>query len=287
MKKHLVTLLILIFITSYSQDKRKIILKDSNELGFVSDANVYLDDKYYTKSNSIGEFEIDSEIGFDTLKITHISYNEVLIPFGDLKLLKEIELTTSAEQLQLVEIKKNNEVSVFPDRLKLYKYGLSLSHGSQVGLFIPNNFNEVRRIKKILIETTKDPQDLSDDEIEYLSFKVNLFSVDSLTGFPHKEIFKDDLIVSKVKGNRFVEIVLEESIEFPSKGIFVIANVLDEQESLLYNNSLKTPFFRTLTQKKESKFVEFYKINQRGRWQSRYNDAYHDYQCFNFGIVIE
>mgnify|MGYP003601620304 CR=1 FL=1 len=287
MKKHLVTLFILIFITSYSQDKRKITLKDSNELGFVSDANVYLDDKYYTKSNSIGEFEIDIEIDFDTLKITHVSYDEMLLSFEDLKLLKEIELTTNAEQLQLLVIKKNNEVSVFPDRLKLYKYGLSLSHGSQVGLFIPNNFNDVRRIKKILIETTKDLQDLSDDEIEYLSFKVNLFTVDSLTGFPHKEILKDDLVASKVKGNRFVEIVLEESIEFSTKGIFVIAKILDEQESLLYNNSLKTPFFRTLTQKEDTKFVEFYKRNEKSRWQPRWNDAYYDYQCFNFGIVIE
>ena len=72
--KTLLLLNLFFAVNSYSQNNKSIQLLNIKDSTAIVSANIFIDNKYVTSSNSQGNFSIDIDQYFTTLKISHTTF---------------------------------------------------------------------------------------------------------------------------------------------------------------------------------------------------------------------
>src|SRR5690606_40170700 len=80
--------------------------KDSTKVDF---AHIFLDNKLYTYSNENGEFTIKLNQRFDTLKVTHLTFETKCISYIELKRNKTITLKEKENVIEKIFITLNKK----------------------------------------------------------------------------------------------------------------------------------------------------------------------------------
>jgi hypothetical protein len=271
-------------------------LKDSVK---VKDAFVILDGKALTFTDNDGSFRILTDIKFDSLVISHLNYKNRVFSYETFNQLKNIYLENKEEELEAVfiENKKFKFVQLLPPQSLFSKLGYYKGHKTHFNAvyatYIPNkNYkNNNSYIKNIIIEPHSGYW--GDKKKEFMPFKVNLYSVDSITKLPSDKILPDKfLAVKKVNGKKIVEVNIEDyDLEFPSEGIYVAVETFTKQEYLnLQSISFEAPAFKIIRKKKNTPYVTY------SRWYDEDGNIKKDWIddklpeldfIFNFGIEIE
>lgn len=278
--------------------------KDSTKVDF---AHIFLNNKLYTYSNENGEFTVKSNQIFDTLKITHLSFETKFISYDELQKDKKITLKEKVNILDEVSItvnrKKRKTQTVSPEKSifnllpkkrdirLLYETGRRIDGEDTKAItniakavYVPNkNQNKNTIITKIILNSIDSP--IEGDSV-YIPFKVNLMTYDTINYIPKDRIFKEDLAVGKKRGETVtIDLSKEGFIEFPKEGICIVVFVYHTEYYLLqgYNNP---PAFDAVQIRKNSKFREYASYSYEGQWREQLYSVLRE-QCFNFGVEIE
>jgi hypothetical protein len=268
-------------------------------------AHILLDNKYYTYSDENGAFVIDAKQKFDTLKITHLTYETRLISYNDIghndiiklkekaTVLNEVTITskrkTKKKQILLPERTTRDFIREKHDIRLLFETGITADEEENPdailiakAIYIPNkNKKDGALITKIILNSV-------DKEVEgdtkYIPFKVNLMTYDTISKLPKDNIYTEDLAVGKKKGQKvIIDLSKEELIEFPKEGICIVVSVYST--NTYNNNGFNPPRFDAVSLKKSSGFREYWSYRS-AQWEENMYSKERE-QCFNFGIEIE
>jgi hypothetical protein len=273
---------------SFSQ-KKFFICNDLNEK--ISDANIFIDNKFYTKTDKDGIFILKTK--FEELKVTHVSYNDKIMS-NDISL-DTIFMSYKTNTLDEIKIERFKiKKIIMPqgkiiDKLKTFNNFYS-NFNSDLALFIPNEYYEDFLISKIFISVKKKYR--GDNETLKLPFQVNLAYVDSISDLPSRLLLNESLIAS-YNNNEYVEIKLKEKVPFPKNGIFVIVSIPDISFYMDYRigGKIYSPSFELVLNKSSKKFKSFRRVLRVQGIEESYflwetNETI-DNSNFKFGIEIE
>ena len=292
--KGLMLLLNLFFVISLQAQNNKIIqiLNKINSTA-IENANIFIEDKFITNSDSQGYFSINIKRSFSTVKITHVIYGNTVISKDIILNADKVYIDEKTNILEevMISLKKKITKLIFPEKsiLDFKGNGVSFPFDSEVAIYIPNDeLLENYFIKKIIIKTARN-QFIKNNNSKYVPFQVNLYSVDSLKGIPDKKIFIDNFFASRNKNEDFVTVDLSyiSAIQFPKNGIFVVIGLFDEE----YYNEMgyfERPSFKVVKRRKTSNFKEYHRMlinNQKGNWKEPMYSKI-SLQCFDFGLEL-
>lgn len=305
-KSNLIYLLVLlVFIPSRLFSQYKII--DQNTTVAVPYAHIFLDNKFYTYSNENGEFTIAAKQKFDTLKVAHLSYETKLIGYKDVQNTTTISVKEKINTLDEVAItvkRKTRKTKILlPERAnrdffsKDYDIALLFEMGTTSGkdeysenvisraVYVPNENQKVdARINKIILNSVDKE---IDGDFNYIPFRVNLMTYDTITKLPKEKIFAEDLLAGKKKGQKVViDLSKEGFTEFPKEGICVVVMVY--HTAYYVNNGINNlPKFNTVSLRKNSGFHEYcFGMDEDEVWKEQFYSQTRE-QCFDFGIEVE
>lgn len=280
---------------SFSQTK-EIIVRDSQTLELIPQANVNFLNGKGTHSDDNGKIFIPKEI--TEIEVSHLGYITRRLKVSEVK--DEIFIERDSYELEeiTIENKKHKTKKIFPKKgisqfiPANYGTGAPLDYNEMKGVYIPNKEKKESIITKIYLE----PKDFSVISLDnrtnsekqkgqkYAPFKVNLYSVDTLIGIPKDKFFEQDFEVQLEKNEKYVIITipLEEQILFPKEGVFVVVSSFEKAyyESLGFK---KSPAFNDIGTGNKSDFKQFEKVNfwKRDDRAWEYNSVYY------FGVEIE
>lgn len=296
---------VIVSFQMYSQ--KRIIGKESSSP--IPYAHILLDNKIYSYSDENGAFTIAANQRFNTLTISHLSYETLALSYAGFLKSDTIRLHEKATLLNELVIspskKKKRTLTLLPDksaRDKLYTHHnirLLLETASSIrdedtpadaihilkAVYVPNEKQiENAVVKKIIL--TSVPAKKPGDE-RYAPFKVNLMTYDTINKIPGERIFAEDLPAGKKRGETvIIDLSKEEPVTFPKEGICILVSVYDTQY-YTDNGNMKPPSFRAASLSKTSAFRE-YAIY--GKYQEQWEENLYSKlreQCFDFGIEIE
>lgn len=291
-------LFILLPIVTFAQKEHKYILISDKDSTVVKDAYIFVDDKLTTYSDENGVFKLKNK-KFEIITIKHLNFYDLSINTSDLFNNKKIYITPKNEELNEVVV-SGREVTtkkVLPKQSLLSKIGYYVGHKANTNAiyatYIPYNKKyKNSTIKNILIETSKGYW--GDPNKQYMPFRVNLYTVDTLTKLPDQKILPDTLLISKKIGgdSKYVSCNIEEYlIDFPKEGIFVAIKTLSKyQYRDDYEISNEAPAFKIIRESKNSKNITYRKwFNSDGSLKKDWNDPEYGVLGFiyNFGIEVE
>lgn len=300
-------ILLLFFCWHFQVYPQKIISRESKAP--ISYAHIVLDNKIYTFSDDNGEFTIPAKKVFDTLKISHLSYETLSLSRADFLNSPTITLTEKTSELKEISItaskKKKKTETLLPEkslRDKLYSkdnirllFETSPSSARKEGtkaddilisraVYIPNE-KQVKNavIKKIILSSN--PKKQKGDE-PYAPFKVNLMTYDTIKKLPGEKIFAEDLSVGKIRGETvIIDLSKEDPVTFPKEGLCVVVSVYDTLYYATLGN-MTPPAFKAALIQKTSSFRE-YSFGLLGDYWEEASYSRERTQCFDFGIEIE
>ncbi|MGX7686041.1 carboxypeptidase-like regulatory domain-containing protein [Flectobacillus roseus] len=187
--------------------------------------------KYFTLSNEEGFFELDQAIIHkkDSLQITCIGFQSRTIAIADMLHNPHVYLRELVTELEEVKVHGSETFNIIIGNVdKKGGNSLNLSFGDKVALFIPNLGIEHGYISKFRY-FAKAVFGLEDHFTE--PFLIQLYSVDSIHGKPHKPLLKEALLLRASKSNKWNEFDLSQyGIQIPSNGIFVSIGLLTQEE---------------------------------------------------------
>lgn len=274
----------------------------------VAYAHILLDNKIYTYSDDNGIFKIAAKQLFDTITISHLSYETLSLSRADFLKSDIIALTDKSNDLEAVSItvskKKKKIETLLPEkslRDKLYNKDnarLVFEIGNTYrdkgtpadkihilrAVYVPNEKQiENAVIKKIIL--TSNPKKKQDNE-PYAPFKVNLMTFDTITKLPGEKIFTEDLSVGKRRGETvIIDLSKEDLVTFPKEGICVVVSVYDTLYYATLGN-MTPPAFKATLIPNTSLFRE-YSFGFAGDYWEEASYSHERIQCFDFGIEIE
>lgn len=237
-----------------------------------------------------GNFTIYSDPALEHIYLKHISFEEKkvhknLLEGGVIYLqeksnvLSEILIETSKVKLEDIFQKK-----ALLNFSRIVRSGKP-SFSSHIALFIPKEKTGNFIIKSLYVKPTLGYWDKK-TQIRYLPFRVNLYSVDSVSFLPGNKIIEDGILTQKSAGDELVTVdVSQYDIKFPNDGIFVVVELLERKDS--YNDR---PAFEAVLPSKNSAFKSYIKVDPGGEgdfaeWkQVSYYDITYSY---DFGIQIQ
>lgn len=302
MKPLLTFLLFLVFPGVLCSQIRAISEKDSAAIPY---AHIFLDDTFYTYSDENGAFTIDAKQKFDTLKIAHLSYETRLVPSSAVKNNSVIMLAEKENLLEEVSVvsnrKKWKKETLLPGRpgglssgkrdlLLLDDWGAAYGrdgNSDEVNIskavYVPNESREGVLITKIILSSV-------DKEVEgdtqYIPFRVNLMTYDTINRLPGEKIFAEDFTVGKTKGQTVVIDLTDYGfVTLPPEGICIVVSVYHTQ--YYANNGLRPPAFEASRINKSSGFREYsFGFRKEKLWEEQSYSELRE-QCFNWGIETE
>lgn len=290
-------------IVAFSQNK----LVDEKDNSPIPYAHILIDNRFYSYSNEKGEFLVNLNQKFDTVKIVHLSYETKRLAYNDVEPNGKITLKEKYNTLDEVAIninqKKKKTKTLLPEKALrdytrsrqdirlLYETGTTIgqeknrdSIDNEKAIFIPNEHKEQKAlITKILLNST-DKKIKGDTK--YAPFKVNLSTYDTVTKLPKQKIFKEDLAIGKMQGETIIITLTPEQItEFPKEGICVVVSVYSSQH-YAENGLTNPPKFDVVSLKSSSGFREYARYRHTPVWEEQSYSQTRE-QVFNFGIEVE
>lgn len=267
-------------------------------------AHIFLDNVYHTYSDENGDFVLSDNVKFDTLKISHLTFQSQSVAYTDLKAkpVIRVEEKTIALNEVAINVKRGKiraevllpEKSIIGHMGRGHDIQLVYETGNVYGqnpdavkvaraIYIPNEGKfENSLITKIILKSV-------DKQIEgdktYIPFLVNLMTYDTVTKLPKDKIFEEDLHVGKKRGQEIIiDLSREEAVPFPKEGICVVVSVY-RTEHYIHNGFNSPPKFEAVALKKSSGFREYFSYDSHA-WQEQPYSVRRE-QCFNFGVEVE
>lgn len=278
----------------FSQSKNTYQLASSTDSVSIKYAHILSKGKILTFSDENGKFVLDKNIKIDSIEISHLSFSTLLIKSTDLEKNNIFYLEKKLNSLNEIIItnkKKNKPYKILPKRSSkdflFNSRDITIPYSLEFAVLVPNyNQKENLLISKIILKSKKRE---SKKDNNFIPFKVNLMTFDTLTNLPGEKIFKTDLTVGKLENQHLVEIDLKniKKIILPKEGICVLVSLYSE-EYYLENGFLKKPSFGSVQIRKNTQFREYKrpKMNDKKDWtEAGYSKTRE--QCFNFGIEVE
>lgn len=226
MRRLLTAIFTLFVFTSFGQTEIKGKVLDAETLEPIPYANIYL--KNYpvgTTAFRNGSFKLDLDSVFqDSVIFSIIGYGKQSLFLPDAVERKSLNVKLQPKQEELLE------VEVKPRKLKSYEVGLiRRKNDHELGTlpkrpdarYIPNEHQVEGFIKNVAVYVSK-------NGIPEAPFRVNLLSVDKVTGKPGEPLIEEDFILkASEKGKAWVELNLEGTlISLPEHGFFVVVQSL-------------------------------------------------------------
>jgi hypothetical protein len=181
-----------------------------------------------------------------------------------------------------------------PGKQKLFHKKKSAIEGlfsRELVTYLPNDKNiKGAIIKNIIVQPYHD--DWGDPNRMFMPFKVNLYSVDTLTNLPKKKLLPNGIIVRKVQGKgKYVLVNISDFlIDFPTEGIFVCVETLSINEYQKYKKiSNEYPAFMYIMRDKNNKSITYIRLYSEDKSKIIYDwgepDTYEF--IYLFGIELE
>ncbi|MCR5863307.1 hypothetical protein LRS05_14775 [Flavobacterium sp. J372] len=170
-------------------------------------------------SDSVGKFVLkETEIkDIKKLEIRHLNFEDKIIKFPTHN---QIILNEKAYLLDVTTVSGKIKIVREPT---LENFGFNYI----VVNFIPGTKTENKIIKKLKYNTVNFG---GVKGLKYLPFKANLYLVDSLTGFPGKQLIPDGILLKRTDNKRYVEADISDyNISMPKNGIFIAFELLPEE----------------------------------------------------------
>jgi hypothetical protein len=288
-------ILITLFYTTIIYGQNKIFVLSKSDVP-ISDVNIYYDSIYVQKTDLNGVFNINKDLNYKKIKLTHVGFKDFTANFVDIYKIQKIILTEKIEELETVELiqtKKIESLKLLPspgvlERFKTFN-NFNPSFGSQLCVHVKNTLNENYYINKIIISVKKTYN--CPKETENLPFLVNLMSTDTISKLPLNKIFERDIIARKKNGEDYVEINLSKKEVFPSDGIFVFVEIPNPNfyNNYTIKNMYYTPSFELILHKNSKNINSYYrtynyKLSEYSEW---YENSKQSIPNFRFGIEIK
>lgn len=262
-------LLLLFLFSSYciAQEKLEFKVVDSVNSLNISDAYILLDGAILTTSDINGVFEIDNNIHFNRLQISHIGYKPFFIDKNKIDSKKPFFLVENYFELTgLVLNNQKSKKTLLPslsensrDSRKKSVYSNEAAH---YATFIPNDESRNATIKGILIEMSKGHE--TNLNKQYMPFKVNLYKVNKETSLPGDKVLKESILTyKKIQSNEtYIYVDISEfAFDLPTEGIFVVIETMTIIENESYSHiSAFPPAFTAIKKTKASNFRTYQKI---------------------------
>jgi hypothetical protein len=294
MKKIALIILFFAVVKVNSQSEFKVLnYKDSTA---IENAYISMNGLNKTITDKNGIFKIKSNSKFDSITISHISFNAKTLKKSELLTSEIIFLVEKNQQLDEVVINEKEVViePILPKQTLFSKMGHYKGHraieNSEYVTFIPNSKNKSELIKNIVIETHKGYW--GDPNKEYMPFKVNLYSVNESNGLPDKKLLSNSILTRKIsEESKYVKVDISDYfIDFPESGIFICVETLSKDEYKDYMHiSTQSPAFKIIKKTKKSKSVTYSRKFRNGEMIKDWIDEKYPPVEFvyNFGIEIE
>jgi hypothetical protein len=245
MKKYI--LLILIFLFSKVQSQNITVIDSTNHKP-ITFVNVYFSKNNGTYTNENGVFNLNNRIN-DTIKLTHISYNDFEIIASNIKdtiilspnsiILKEILVNNGKKISKYIDFpKKNSSYSSFP----------VISKSEIVTLVIPNKDNIDSFISKLDFKFEKKKS--NDNALNTkTALRVNIYS--SKNKKIKTKIYSSDVFIIDATKKDKIEVDLDENyIELEKNGLFIGIEVIgdiDNNGNILNDKTLIRPILTSNT----------------------------------------
>lgn len=279
-------------LIGYSQTKETYkILSSVDSLG-VEFAHIVLNDEILTYTDQNGEFQLDSNIVVDSLKISHLSYFSRIIMHTELQEKRIFYLSERLWSLDevIVNVKQEEKPKeILPERSSIdvlfNRDDISFPYSYEFAVFVPNYEKEKLLINKIILKSKRRE---SNGDDKYIPFRVNLMTIDSVTNLPDVKIFEEDLTVGKLENQHLLLIDLKgyEEVFMPKNGICVVVSLYSE-EYYLKNGFTERPAFGVVQINNKSQFREYRKhvsADKKSWREAGYSKSRE--QCFNFGVEV-
>jgi hypothetical protein len=291
MKKNILYFLLFMNI-AFAQ--KKIHVYDKNNKG-VSNVNVFIDGVYNTSTNNEGEFILDNNSVYSTIRFTHIAFDDLILKRKQIT--PKIILTSKVQVLnEIIILKqaKKETIVLFP-RLKPLEWFKGFNHfragcNMQMALLVRNNNTKPFVVTKIFVDLRKKYK--GSPESAFLPVYCNLMKYDTINQVPGDFIFDTNFTIKKSKNQDYAEIKLEKPVAFPKEGLVVFVQMLDESfyENYKIDGYIQLPTIAIKTHEDSSKFKSFFKTyNYANKVHSKWrgNEFYKTDSYFCFGIEIE
>lgn len=250
------------------QFKGSIINKETKEPVVYANISFLTTDRGIS-SNEDGTFslEIDKKILNEKVHISCLNYKDTVVLASQIQN-KVLKLTSENYELEEVVISKKVDRKVILDKVK--RRIIPMYSGNTVKMFakfFPNNYPENYYIEKINIHFSRRGARKS-------KFRIRIFSVDSLTGKPNKDLLLKSIPILLEEDQKVINIDLENFIiEAPKNGfyiafekLFIEENKFIEKKGHFKNRVWYSPVIGlTKTKEIKSKDCKIYLFN-KGRW---------------------
>lgn len=225
--KNLLLLCFIIPHIGFAQQVVKGIVMDSNSKDVISYAGVLLQDhKTITWEDGSFFIELEKIDREDTLHIQCLGYESYKVPLANYLAsdVKEILLTPkhySIEEVtvstQKVKKKKNKTFGIYKRKTKGWYF---TTYKRQLALYIPNKKNYDGIIQNVRFYITNDG---TPDK----KFRIHLYTVDSLTNNPGKDLLPEAIYTSGTIGEEWVVVdLIKYQINLPPTGFFIAMEAL-------------------------------------------------------------
>lgn len=278
------TIFVLLSLLSFNLNAQsiKIILDSITKEPLAYSTILYYKDGKVTKGSYTdvnGAFQYEKTIKTDSIKISNIGYVSKIISSKNTLLDKMFFLIPKKESLDEIILS-----SVKPEDLgyidkKANGQSLGLGLNGNTGIYINNKFDDLKIVNSIKFQVSKvyDP----------MMIRAKLYDVDTI----HNRIYpgsilnqKDYRIKIEKKSKESFEIKLNENIQFPKNGLFVILEGLSYSDGSSLRNGKKTGIRLAATKSDDN--IYYYKVNHSSEFWLDYNRwAIEDYKI-SFGREI-
>jgi hypothetical protein len=273
--------LVLLFSTITFAQKRILVIDKENRNPIVNVA-ILINDTVKYASNDEGFFLIKNKDLKKEISLKHVSYETInlneLVNVDTIFFEKKIN---KLNEIILVN-KKNKELIILPPNSIISEFGFYKGHNTnldtQYVTYIPNEIVSEYKIKSIIIELKKGHW--KSENLNFMPFKLNLYSVDSILKIPLEKLIDESIYTKKENKNKIIIDVSDYNIDFKKGGIFVSVEILDIEEyvkdGFFYNSG---PSFKYLKKLKQNDFFTLEKNNDKNEWKKLSF-------VYNFGIKI-
>lgn len=145
--------------------------------------------------------------------LSHIGYKTMTLepPFSKIT---HLELESVALQ----------ELSIYKKKEELTTHR-NFGFETTVVTYFPSTQNDIGRLITFLKYNTINIGDVKG--LKYLPFKVNIFTIDTVNGLPHKKLLPDGIIVKRTNERKWINVDIKKyNIHMPKEGIFVVFETL-------------------------------------------------------------
>lgn len=176
-------------------------------------------------SNIRGQIIIPKNI--QKLHTSHINYRDTIVAAQNNKVLL-IPSTTIMEEVLIQNQDKQKKGNLLLSVASPFTdFKINFSHNNKAALFIPpdrDNLNKpIKRLKYEVIDI------FGVKNLKYLPFKAAIYTIDTITGLPDKEIYGSEIIKKKDNRKWVTVDVSNQDIKMPAEGLFIVFKVLEQE----------------------------------------------------------